>query len=171
MLYDRVMRNIQNRHKPIKHMNSLISARYQRKLRKVSEIHFKGHESWVPGPTFRVTVPTYMMGPGSWVSSLTNSSGSRVPLFGYALICLHKFLSFVKSFLNVPSFKKPLILKKCPLFKKSKNVNNTKVKWIDEWSCFFTNIYIYIYIYIKNKTFISRELYFCFFQTFEDSIK
>ena len=37
MLYDRVMRNIQNRHKRIKHMNSLINARLQRKSRKFAE--------------------------------------------------------------------------------------------------------------------------------------
>ena len=37
MLYDTVMRNIQNRQKPIKHMNSFINARWQRKLIKFSE--------------------------------------------------------------------------------------------------------------------------------------
>ena len=33
----------------------------------------------------------------------------------------------------------------------------------------YVYIYIYIFIYIKNKTFITHELYFGFFQTFEDS--
>ena len=37
MLYDRVMKNIQNRHKLIKHTNSFINARLQRKLRKFAE--------------------------------------------------------------------------------------------------------------------------------------
>ena len=37
MLYDRIMRNIQNRHKRIKHMISFINARRQRKLRKFLE--------------------------------------------------------------------------------------------------------------------------------------
>ena len=37
MLYDRVMKNIQNRHKNIKHMNSFLKPRLQRKLRKFAE--------------------------------------------------------------------------------------------------------------------------------------
>ena len=47
MLYDRVMRNIQNRHKRIKYMNSFINARFQRKLRKFAEKLLPG--SWVSG--------------------------------------------------------------------------------------------------------------------------
>ena len=42
MLYDRVMRNIRNRHKRIKHMNSFINARFQRKPRKFSENPLSG---------------------------------------------------------------------------------------------------------------------------------
>ena len=47
MLYHRVMRNIKNRHKRIKHMNSFINARRQRKLRKFPENPLSG--SWVLG--------------------------------------------------------------------------------------------------------------------------
>ena len=52
MLYVRVMKYIQNRHKHIKRMNSVINARFQIKLRKFSEI--QGAESRVSGPTFKV---------------------------------------------------------------------------------------------------------------------
>ena len=50
MLYDSVMRNMQNRHKRIKHMNSFISARFQRK--NLFKIHFQdpGLRSRVLGP-------------------------------------------------------------------------------------------------------------------------
>ena len=48
MLYDSVMRNIQNRHKRIKHMNSFINARLQRKLRKFSNNLLSGSKVWVP---------------------------------------------------------------------------------------------------------------------------
>ena len=63
MLYDRVMKNVQNRHKRIKHMNSFINARLQRKLRKFAENPLSG--SRVP--------------PMSWVPDL----GSWVPPLGY----------------------------------------------------------------------------------------
>ena len=42
MLYDRVMKNIQNRHKRIKHMNSVINTRLQRRLRKFAENPLSG---------------------------------------------------------------------------------------------------------------------------------
>ena len=103
MLYDRVMRNIQNRHKHIKQMNSFINARFQRKLRKFAENPLSGSRSRLSGPTFRVscltsefgpgsrvsgvtfiTGPSYELSPGSRVLGSTNSPGSRVPLFGYA---------------------------------------------------------------------------------------
>ena len=79
MLYDRVMRNIQNRHKRIKHMNSLINARLQRKSRKFAE-----NPIWVTRLGSRVPAPTYEMGPGSRVSGPTNNPGSRVRPFGCA---------------------------------------------------------------------------------------
>ena len=59
MLYDRVMKNMQNRHKRIKHMNSSINARLQRRLRKFAENPLSG---------FRVSGLTYELGPGSRVS-------------------------------------------------------------------------------------------------------
>ena len=62
MLYDRVMKNMQNRHKRIKHMNSSINARLQRRLRKFAENPLSG---------FRVSGLTYELGPGSRVSGLT----------------------------------------------------------------------------------------------------
>ena len=51
---DRVMRNIQNRHKWIKYINSFIIAKFQRKLRKFSENPLSG--SQVLGSMFRVSV-------------------------------------------------------------------------------------------------------------------
>ena len=83
MLYDRVMRNIQNKHKRIKHMKSFINARFQRKLRKFTENPLSGSQAW--GPTFRVSSPTAHLWVESRVSGLTNSPESRVPLFGYAI--------------------------------------------------------------------------------------
>ena len=75
------MRNIKNSHKRIKHMNSFVYARFQRKLRKFAE-----NGSRVSGPTFRVTglgsrisLMRWVLGPGP-----TNSPRSRIPLFGYA---------------------------------------------------------------------------------------
>ena len=65
MLYDRVMTNIQNRHKRIKRMNSSIYARRQRKLRKSLENPLSG--SQVSGPFFRIPGPTYELGLGSRV--------------------------------------------------------------------------------------------------------
>ena len=64
MLYDRVMRNMQKRHKRIKQMNSFTNARLQRKLRKFAEKPISGS---------RVRVPSM-----SWVSSL----GSWIPRLG-----------------------------------------------------------------------------------------
>ena len=102
MLNDMVMRNIQNRHKCIKHMNSFTNARLERKLRKFAENPISGSRvprlgsrvssltcelgpgSRVLGPKVKVPGPTYEMGPGSRVSIPTNSPGSRVPLSGYA---------------------------------------------------------------------------------------
>ena len=56
MLYDRVMRNTQNKHKRIKHMKSFINARFQRKLRKFAENPLSGSRAW--DPTFRVSSST-----------------------------------------------------------------------------------------------------------------
>ena len=48
MLYDRVIKIIQNRHKRIKLVNSFINARLQRKLRKFAENPLSGSRSQVP---------------------------------------------------------------------------------------------------------------------------
>ena len=48
MPYDRVMRNMQNSHKLIKHMNSFINAERQRKLRQFLENPLSGLGSSVP---------------------------------------------------------------------------------------------------------------------------
>ena len=46
------------------------------------ESHLKGLGSWVSGPTYEI-------GPGSRVSDPSESPGSRVSLFGYAILtCL-----------------------------------------------------------------------------------
>ena len=80
------MRNIQKRHKRIKHINSFINARLQRKPRKFAEKPISGSrvpvpiyeldlESWVLGPTFM------FLGIGSWVPPMSwlPGIGSRVP--------------------------------------------------------------------------------------------
>ena len=74
------MRNIQNIHKCIKHINSFINVRCQRKQRKFLENPFSGSKvlgpgSWAPGK-----VP----GLGSCISNPTGSLGSQVPLFKFA---------------------------------------------------------------------------------------
>ena len=96
MLYDRVMRSIQNRHKRIKHMNLFINARFQRKLRKFAENPLPGSQvsrlgsrlplmSWIPGLRFQVPGlrsqvpgPIYQIAPESRVLGPTNSARSRV---------------------------------------------------------------------------------------------
>ena len=90
MLYDRVMRNIQNRYKRIKYMDSFINTRHQRKLRKFLENPLSGSQvsglgSHLYDPGSQIPSPTYELGPGSQVSSPTKSPGSQVPLFGYAM--------------------------------------------------------------------------------------
>ena len=97
MLYDRLMRNIQNRHKRIKHMISFINARHQRKFRKFLEnplsepqvsglgIHLQDPGSLDPGPTYDLVsglgsnlqdpVLGSQVPPMRWVPGL----GSRVP--------------------------------------------------------------------------------------------
>ena len=69
------MRNIQHGHKCIKHVNSFINARFQRKPRKFAEKQFPGS---------RVLGPTYELSPRSRVSGPTNIPRSWAPLFGYA---------------------------------------------------------------------------------------
>ena len=54
MLDERVMRNMQNRHKRIKHVNSFINARHQIKLRKFLENPLSGPMSRVSGLTIRI---------------------------------------------------------------------------------------------------------------------
>ena len=76
MLYDRVMKNIENRHKRIKHMNSFINARLQRKLRKFAGNPLSGSQvpglgSHLQGPRSQVPGPTYELGSGSWVTGTT----------------------------------------------------------------------------------------------------
>ena len=47
------------------------------------------------------------------------------------------FLKLLESFLNVPKIKKSLYLKNIHNLRKSKSVQNKKLKWIDKWSnCF-----------------------------------
>ena len=74
MLYDRVMRNIQNRYKRIKYMDSFINTRHQRKLRKFLENPLSGSQvsglgSHLYDPGSQIPSPTYELGPGSQVSS------------------------------------------------------------------------------------------------------
>ena len=71
ILYDRVTRNIQNRAKLTKHMNSFINARFQRKLRKFAENPLP----LVSGPTYRLGTGFRVLGPTFRVQGL----GSRVP--------------------------------------------------------------------------------------------
>ena len=80
MLYDRVMRVIQNRNKRIKCMNSLINARFQRKLRKFYRV--SGLRSNIQDLGSRVPGSTCEFSPGSRVSGLifrVPGLGSRVP--------------------------------------------------------------------------------------------
>ena len=106
MLYDRVMRNIQKRYKRIKHINSFINARLQRKPRKFAEKPISG--SRVPGPIYELDLESWVLGPtfrflgiGSWVPPMNwvPGIGSRVPptvrglgssempFFRYLLMC------------------------------------------------------------------------------------
>ena len=106
MSYGRLMRNMQNRRKPIKHMNSFIIARLQRILRKFSENPLTGSRvlglrSHIYNPVSQVSVLylRWVLGLWSWVPTLwSRVSGpgfflrnasrafrpeSRVELFGY----------------------------------------------------------------------------------------
>ena len=115
MLYDRVMKNIQNRHKLIKHTNSFINARLQRKLRKFAENSLSG--SRVPSPTYelgtwrRVLGPTFRA-PGleSWVPPM-----KWVPGLGFRVS--PKFPGLGSHFLD---------MSKC----QGKNVNFSRTKSI-----------------------------------------
>ena len=109
MLYDRVMRNIQNRHKDIKHMNSFINVRRQRKLRKFLENPL----SWsqVSGPTFRIRLlpMNWVPGIGSQVLDLGSHlqcPGSRVLRPTYEMILLSlvppKVPGLVSHFSDIP---------------------------------------------------------------------
>ena len=74
---------IQNRHKRIKHMNSFINAKRQRKLGKFSEnllsrSQVSGFESWVPSLGFRDPAMNCVPGLRARVSSLE----SQVSGFG-----------------------------------------------------------------------------------------
>ena len=70
------MRNIQNRYKRIKHMDSFINTRHQRKLRKFLENPLSGSQVSGLGPHLydpgsQIPSPTYELGAGSQVSSPT----------------------------------------------------------------------------------------------------
>ena len=84
MLYDRILRSIQNKCKRIRHVNSFINIRLQRKLRKFPENSLSGF--WVSGlrshlqsPQSQVLPHTYELGLGSQVSSPT----FRFPVLGF----------------------------------------------------------------------------------------
>ena len=83
------MRNMQDRHKHIKHMNSFINARRQRKLKIFRKSTFRVLVlgSRIPPLEFgsQILGPTYEMGLGSPVSVPAKSLGSQVPLFRYAV--------------------------------------------------------------------------------------
>ena len=75
------MRNMQNRHKRIKHMNSFMIARFQRKLRKLSENPLTGFR--VSGHTFRVPGLGSWVPPMRWVPSLESWVPPTVPGLGW----------------------------------------------------------------------------------------
>ena len=109
MLYDRVMRNIQNRHKDIKHMNSFKNVRRQRKLRKFLENPLS--RSQVSGPTFRIRLlpMNWVPGIGSQVLDLGSHlqcPGSRVLRPTYEMILLSlvppKVPGLVSHFSDIP---------------------------------------------------------------------
>ena len=60
MLYDRVMRNIENRHKRIKQMNLFINASFKENCENLLKIHFLSPVSRVSGPYF------WVLGLGTW---------------------------------------------------------------------------------------------------------
>ena len=76
MPYDSVIRNIQNRHKRIKHMNTFIIAMFPGKLRKCSENPVS--ESRVSAPSFRVLGLRSQIPPLRWVPSLKSYSARIV---------------------------------------------------------------------------------------------
>ena len=69
MRHDKVMRNIQHRHKRVKHMNSFKSARFQRKPRKFAQKPLPGPR--VSGLAFRVSGPRSHLLFEFWVSGAT----------------------------------------------------------------------------------------------------
>ena len=108
------MRNIHNRHKRIKYMNSFIITRFQRKLRKFSEnpisrFRVSGpNGSWVPPSGSWVLGPTYEMGPGSRVPGLR----SHFRVWGFGSGCylcdesqVSGFRSHQKSQVLGPTFR------------------------------------------------------------------
>ena len=133
MLYDSVMRNIKNRHKRIKQVNSFINARFQRNLRTfvknpLSGSPVLGLESHFQGFGSRFPDSTSGLGPGS-----------RVPLFGYANI-LRKFSCI--SFL----FKPPQYMCKLHNQKYKKIEVRLAPRYIkDTWNS-------YIFFFNKNKS-------------------
>ena len=108
MLYDRVIGNIKNRHKRIQHMNSILNAMRQRKLKIFSKIHFQGPKSWVACPTFRILGLGSRVPPMSWIPGLgfflqghgshdppirwVLDLGFQAPLFKYAISMFRFFL-------------------------------------------------------------------------------
>ena len=80
ILYDRVMRKIQNKHKRIKHKNLFNNARLQRKLIKFAENPISGFR--VPHLGSRISDSGSHLWVGTWISGLGShvyGVGSRVP--------------------------------------------------------------------------------------------
>ena len=80
ILYDRVMRKIQNKHKRIKHKNLFKNARLQRKLIKFAENPISGFR--VPHLGSRISDSGSHLWVGTWISGLGShvyGVGSRVP--------------------------------------------------------------------------------------------
>ena len=105
---DRVMRNIQNRHKCIKYINSFIMAKFQRKLRKFSENPLSG--SQVLGPTFRVSGFRFL---APWPKShLWDQTGPRSRVLLTALGLGSHFLNMPQQIHLCPTFWMNFVLKK-----------------------------------------------------------
>ena len=100
-LYERVTRNIQNRHKRIHHMNSFINAKRQRKLRKFLENPLSG--SRVSGLGYHLSFGCRFSGlgfhlwDGSLVSILGSHQKSRVSGPTFWICCLYECIRFIRD--------------------------------------------------------------------------
>ena len=128
MLYDRVMRNIENRHKRIKQMNLFINARFQRKLWKFAENPLS--ESRVSGLGSRV--PIF----GSWVSR----PGSK---FFFDICALSQCIVYWMNFRNIhtSTYQKTFLHKLFWLFLKSPKAFGAS------FSKCLTFLYLLIYLF------------------------